>query len=347
MTGAVLAAVALWIAGSPCAPAREVEEGQLIDLTALTADVDASAPVRLPRDLILCDTGETPGPALLGTVRLGALIFSRDHTSAEPSAKVFRATDDHLLLDANDMGLGTATGVDLTLLTAISATNELEFRYFGIDGWHGSETANSPPDGVRLTGYGVSLSSLGQRFDYYSRLYNVEFNFRPRVSEGIPLILGFRSMQLHERFEVWRFDDEPPATLQLGTGTRNFLYGFQIGAEPYLGSSSSPLRLEGLAKAGIYLNHAYQGTFSQPLEVTTIEATRNRSAFVGELGLMLDYRFSRFLAARAGYEMLWITGVALAPNQSGTTDLLVPSATIQCSGTAFYQGATAALEFVF
>jgi len=56
-----------------------------------------------------------------------------------------------------------------------------------------------------------------------------------------------------------------------------------------------------------------------------VASGRNRASFVGEIGLMLDYRFSRFFSARAGYELLWLYGVALAPDQGAVTDLLTPS----------------------
>jgi hypothetical protein len=327
--------------------AGQAAEGRLIDLTADAAgdvvDVDPWF-ARHVADLRLCGVGETPGPALLGTFRIGAVILSRSRATAEPSARIFSVADDSVLLNAADLSLGTNAGLDITLLTAVSDAMEVETRFFSVTGGNTSRTVSAPA-GVRFEGFGTALTAGEERTDYASRLYNFELNVRPRVAAGMPLVAGFRTLQLHERFELSRLD-AVPATVDLGSHTNNFLYGVQVGAEPYLMGAGGPLTLEGVFKAGVYANHALQGTGSPPL-ATSVAARQNRAAFVGEVGLMIDYRFSRFLALRGGYELLWVSRVALAPNQSGSTDLLAPSASLNDSATAFYQGAVASLEFVF
>jgi hypothetical protein len=243
-----------------------------------------------------------------------------------------------------DLELGTAAGLDITLLTAVSQANELEIRYFGIDSWNASRTVGDP-GGIHFDGFGVSAPAFGERIDYGSRLYNFEINLRPRVAEGMPLVVGFRTLQLHEQLELWRLDPLPE-TVGIGTRANNFLYGLQIGAEPYILGAGGPLRLDGTLKAGIYGNHAHQGSFSPTLG-TTVEDTFDRVAFVGELGVTVVYRFSRACEARAGYQLLWLYGVALAPDQSRSTNLLGPSGGVDCSATSFYQGAAVSLGFMF
>jgi hypothetical protein len=282
--------------------------------------------------------------ALLGTVRAGAVILTRDRATADPTGKVLRTSDGALLFDMADLELGTAAGLDITLLTAVSQANELEIRYFGIDSWNASRTVGDP-GGIHFDGFGVSAPAFGERIDYGSRLYNFEINLRPRVAEGMPLVVGFRTLQLHEQLELWRLDPLPE-TVGIGTRANNFLYGLQIGAEPYILGAGGPLRLDGTLKAGIYGNHAHQGSFSPTLG-TTVEDTFDRVAFVGELGVTVVYRFSRACEARAGYQLLWLYGVALAPDQSRSTNLLGPSGGVDCSATSFYQGAAVSLGFMF
>ena len=118
-----------------------------------------------------------------------------------------------------------------------------------------------------------------------------------------------------------------------------------MGAEPYF-NALGPVRLDGLLKAGVYGNHATQGSNS-PLLPASLDASTNRVALVGELGVGISYQFSPMIAARAGYEMLWVYGVALAPNQGATTDFLASTVGCSASATAFYQGAVASLEFIF
>jgi hypothetical protein len=282
--------------------------------------------------------------ALLGTIRAGTVILTRDRATADPTGKIFRSSDGALLFDAADLELGTAAGLDITLLSAISQANELEIRYFGIDSWSASRTFDDP-GGIRFDGFGVSAPAISQRIDYGSRLYNFEVNFRPRVAEGLPLVLGFRTLQLHEQLELWRLDPLPES-VGIGTRANNFLYGLQIGAEPYILGAGGPLRLDGTLKAGVYGNHAHQGTYSPPAG-TTVEDTFDRVAFVGELGVAVVYRFSRACEVRAGYQLLWLHGVALAPDQSRSTYLLGPAGGVNCSATSFYQGAAISLGFEF
>ncbi|MGA2034551.1 MAG: hypothetical protein ABSG68_20075 [Thermoguttaceae bacterium] len=320
--------------------------GQLVDLSGnMVAEVDGGRLWPWNRDdLTLCD-GAVPGPSLLGTIRAGALILTRSRATAQPSSRIFRLGDQAVLLDTADLELGTHAGLDITVLAPLSQANELEFRYFGIDGFDASRTA-SDPTGVQFVGFGAAVPGSAEQVAYRSRLYNVELNLRPQVAEGIPLILGFRTLQLHERLELWRLDP-PPEMGFLGNHTNNYLYGFQVGVEPYFNPAGGQLRLEGLAKAGIYGNHADQGSYS-PLAGTTLSACEDRASFVGELGLTIAYRFSQFFSVRVGYELMWLYGVALAPNQGSSTALMSPlSADINSSATAFYQGAAASLEFVF
>lgn len=284
------------------------------------------------------------GRPLFGTFRIGAIFLTRDDPKAQPSARILSLDDNQPLFDGAEFGLGTRTGLDFTFLMAVSAINEIELRYFGIDDWAKSFVA-ADPSGVRFEGFGTTSIALADRVDYSSKLHSFELSIRPRVVDSVALLIGFRTVQLHERFTVAAIDLSPDS-LVVDAGTHNFLYGFQIGAEPTLLGAGSPLRLEALIKAGIYGNRATAQTFS-PIVGGTLDADRTRPSFVGELGLTAAYRFSRFFTIRGGYELLWLDGVAVAPDQSASVNLLAPHADIYSSTNLLYQGALVSLEFVF
>lgn len=130
----------------------------------------------------------------------------------------------------------------------------------------------------------------------------------------------------------------------------NDLYGFQIGIEPVLWDPAGPLRLEGFLKTGIYGNHAdWLLTTGGDLDNRQWDKTGSNAAFIGELSLKLSYDFCfgrgaaaacggdacgepgcgevgcgecgtcpaaacggrcRRMTVFAGYEALWLTGVA-------------------------------------
>jgi len=295
-------------------------------------------------DLHFCNSGvDIPSTGVFGSVEIGALFLTRGRAGGESTSKVFSQGDNRLLFNSADLSLDTSSGLDIAFLMPLGESLGLETRYFGITNWRASQTVADPlAVGVRFEGFGASLAADAERIDYASRLYSIELNVLPMVTEGVPVVLGFRSLQLHERFELWQLD---PLTSGLTARTNNHLYGFQAGAEPYISGAGGALRVDGLIKAGIYGNHALQGVSSSVLG-TSVDARRNAAAFVGEVGLVVVYRLNRFLALRGGYELLWLSNVALAPEQTRSTDLAAPSARVDM-GSALMHGALASAEFVF
>jgi hypothetical protein len=226
----------------------------------------------------------------------------------------------------------------------LNGSLDLGVRYFGIVGWNASQIVGDP-GGVTFNGFGLAATDQAERADYASRLYNIEVNIRPRVIDRVPIVLGFRHVQLHENFDVWRLEPTPES-VDLSSHTRNYLYGFQLGAEPYLFGGGTALSLDATIKAGVYGNHASESTFS-PLTGNAVEVGHNRTSFVGEAGLNLAYKFGRFFTIRGGYEVFWLYGVALAPDQSSTTDLITPAGRLNDKSTALLHGAAVGLEFAF
>ena len=75
--------------------------------------------------------------------------------------------------------------------------------------------------------------------------------------------------------------------------------------------------IDGLVKAGIFDNNAEETTAVSviPKQVRSASASTNHAAFVGETGLQCKYQVTKGLLLRAGYEVIWLEGVALAPGQ--------------------------------
>jgi hypothetical protein len=325
----------------------EITMGPAIDLRDVSSprSADWIPPfISSAADLHFCNEGVNV-PALFGTFQVGAVFLTRSRAKATPTSKIFSQTNDGLLLDCGDLDLGTSYGLDVTAIIRLGGSMGVETRYFGITDWGASRVVTDPlGTGVRFEGFGASIPAVSEQVDYDSRFYSFEINVLPLVTEGMPLVLGFRGLQLHEQFQVWQVDPLP-RSVGLGSRTNNYLYGFQIGAEPYLVGAGGALRIDGLIKAGIYANHASQGV-SSPVLGTSVEARRDLAAFAGEVGLAVVYRINRALALRGGYELLWLSQVALAPDQGRKTNLAVPSAQLDL-GAALMHGATASVEFAF
>ena len=97
--------------------------------------------------------------------------------------------------------------------------------------------------------------------------------------------------------------------------TTNNLYGFQIGADGKL-LERGRFSIDGLVKAGIFDNNAEESTeISDAKQQRPASASTNHAAFVGETGLQCQYQVTKGLLLKAGYEVIWLQGVALAPDR--------------------------------
>ena len=79
-------------------------------------------------------------------------------------------------------------------------------------------------------------------------------------------------------------------------------------------------------------------------------AATSHAAFAGEAGLQVKYQLTKGLALKAGYEALWLDGVALAPGQIQETLTTLTSVTalgVNCRSSALFQGGTVGLEYSF
>ena len=125
----------------------------------------------------------------------------------------------------------------------------------------------------------------------------------------------------------------------------NHLYGFQIGCDAKLRAPEKLFQIDALAKAGVYGNAVgLTNDYADTVRSYSASSSSGHVAFVGELGLMASYRLSDHLSARVGYQLLWLDGVAVGPEQISSTDFLSGSAAFK-PGTAFYHGANVGLEF--
>jgi hypothetical protein len=145
---------------------------------------------------------------------------------------------------------------------------------------------------------------------------------------------------------------EPPFW---NTATTNNLYGFQIGAEGKL-LERGRFSIIVPVKAGVYDNNAQQATTVSVIfkQLAAGSASTNHAAFVGQTGLQCKYQLTNDLLLRAGYEAIWLEGVALAPGQVQetytTTNNLnnsVQALGVNCNSGAFYHGTTVGLEYSF
>jgi hypothetical protein len=184
---------------------------------------------------------------------------------------------------------------------------------------------------------------------YTSALYNGELNLRRPCTDWLTLLAGFRMVELDEHYRAdGAYGSFAPETASVATNTYNHLYGIQIGAEGEVYNMGGPLVISGLCKAGVYGNCARQNAHRAVGSLyDSLEANRDQASFLGEVGIAATYALTKRLAFRASYEAIWLTGVALAPEQIGSTDFRGGVATVNTDGGLFYHGGGLGFEYRF
>jgi len=259
-------------------------------------------------------------------------------------------------LNSNNFRQGFSPGPRIDVIRHGDSGYALEVLYFQTAGWSSARSVgpDNPPDWLVMRAPGGFLQTQDHSYqamawEYDTKLYNAELNVRWNPYSRLALLAGFRWVQLSENLQGSLVPSEgfPPFW---NTSTTNNLYGLQIGADGKIWERGR-FSLNGLIKAGAYVNHAQESTGVSIFKVVRPSYTAtNDAAFVGEIGLQCKYQVSKWLALKAGYEALWLEGVALAPGQIQETYLTPPAAVnalgVKTSGV-FFHGATAGLEYSF
>jgi hypothetical protein len=279
--------------------------------------------------------------------RGGAIILQR---SAPISTTLVTGPADATLLDAASLGLGWEAGFELAANRSLNQQGRsIEARFFQIHSGEAVSTVGTP---VSLVGFQGVLSSavLGvTNHDvtaaYSALLRNVELNVNQQVRDCWTWCLGFRYVNLEDELGL-----SQGTFFTHRVRTQNNLFGGQVGAASCLWSRDR-LALDATAKAGLYFDQAtsdYSFRFPAiPVADTDLSAVQNQLSFVGEIGLVGTYRLTDRIALRGGYQLLWIEGVAMAPDQFAAVAPAPNTMAIKTDGGVFYHGAIAALEITW
>jgi hypothetical protein len=249
-------------------------------------------------------------------------------------------------LNAQDLNFPVAYGPKVSAIRHADCGWDLEVGYFQLDGFR-ARTAVPGISGMVTDSSGATLFTTDGEALYDSALYNGEVNVRRQCNDWFTFLAGFRMVELDERYNAAGL--EQTLLNSVSTRTLNHLYGLQIGADMEVYNMGGPLRINTLCKAGVFGNTATQDY--QRIQGGAVDAVysadRNQASFLGEAGVVATYALTKRLAFRASAEAMWLTGVALAPEQLGSVDLRHQTASVNTTGAVFYYGGSLGLEYRF
>lgn len=215
-----------------------------------------------------------------------------------------------------------------------------EFTYFSVDGWLAQRTSDTAT--TLFTTPAINFGARTVTSAYRESLYSTEFNIRRQFWNQIDVISGFRMIELQSDL----FTDLVGSSHHVNTN--NHLYGYQLGGD-WRFFSGYHFDFNTWAKAGIYGNAADQSTDIVNVggAVPNYGVQGGRAAFVGELGVAGAYRWNGWLAVRGGYQMLWLDGLAMAPDQIPVSNVATGVATLDTSKSLLYHGGFMGLEVIW
>jgi hypothetical protein len=244
----------------------------------------------------------------------------------------------------SDFDFGWDAGPDITVDRRLGDYNALDVRFFDSD-----ETADlqfRTPGNFIGAGFTGPANTLFVGRDV-TKLDSTEINWRRQSWDQLAWLVGFRTVELEDNTTY----DINHTVAAGGYNYNNHLYGGQFGLDWALLDRSNPLQINVVGKAGVYGN-ADNGGITEFVPVGkpigSFTGQGSSTAFVGELDFSAAYILTKHIAIRGGYQLLWLSDLALATD-AASRSLTNPSllSTVDSTGELFYQGATVGIDFVW
>lgn len=288
-----------------------------------------------------------------------ALFWGRDNQAADVPL-VTAVGSGATLVSARDLQFPVAAGVRAFYGERNPNECGWEIGYFGVYGMSATQFASTTapqylqvpdPIGSQLTADGTSAL-----LKYNSVINSAEANvfrtsndWRDSTESWLTLdwLAGFRYVGVEEQASITTSCCTDEASIPYGVRTRNNMFGGQIGTRARW--TWERWAVEGWAKAGILGNAEKQ--IQDPLidyrgfqQRGTLSATGTDVGFIGDINLSVIYRLTDVWGIRAGYNTVWIGGLALAPNQFDFANTSVAGTGLNSGDAIFLSGANLGLE---
>jgi len=227
-------------------------------------------------------------------------------------------------LSTSDLDQEFDSGMRITIGRTIGSCYQLEASYQGSYSWADAVAVVDPAPGVLssfLTGFTAGAGTSAST-SIFTAMQTAEFNARawldlPPGPFDVSVLLGVRHMNIDENFS-FTFDGttDSDALVQ----TENELWGVQLGID-----------FKWLVHPRAYVDFDAKGAMcNNDLSASVRDgaaaprfAFDDKTAFVGDLVLTLNWQIAPSWSIRAGYQAIFLTGLALGPdNMVANRDLL-------------------------
>jgi hypothetical protein len=267
-------------------------------------------------------------PVFVGYLEISGLAMTRTKANSNPLYSTGGAPGSGNLLNSGDLDYGwtggaevraggrwagSAWGVEIAGQWLQQFKDE---RTSIVTGAAGAVIQTNP-----ITTYGIAA---GGRFDATatSGIASLEGNITWwNAYRGVIFLAGVRYIRLHESLGVRGFTPAGGFIESNDWDSTNSLIGGQVGLRvdflDFFGHTAGPWLFDGHVRGGVFYNEITNDMGRSGVQLFHVKG--NETAYVVQGGANIGYRFSPNVAIVAGYEAMWLSGVALAPNQVNVT----------------------------
>lgn len=315
-----------------------------IGLGGLVGGQDESIPAELPSSTeILTESPDCWGEAARSRwyASTDVLWLTRDYSASFPLARTVDRDANTIpggALALSDVSDNSARpGLRFLVGYAFASGTAIELGYFGLQQWSqsGSIFVQDPPF-ANSPFLGSSVPFGNKSFDttltakYDSLIHNAEANLRhgwERGSWTASVLGGVRYFHLKETIELTGVELFTREIERTRTEANNNLFGAQLGGAITRYWLDGCFALEVNGKAGIYGNSVNQYTSNGFGPLTGVPGTNVLLAGRGSTDLASLYegamtgtaQVTEWLTVRGGYQVFYVQGLALAPDQLALT----------------------------
>lgn len=265
----------------------------------------------------------------------------------------------HTVIDAKDLlnKFEFEPGYRVSLTFMPSDKNSFEAIYLDLQPWHGEKKKHYSDLHFPFSHSGYShdfTDAETAHAKYKSHFWDAEFNywrnFTPRNANYFALsgIVGFRYLQLNESFKLSMIRQPNKSSYSIHTDNR--MYGLQLG----LDFQMNPMRWlswDFFAKVGFFANDTEQKQFLGDLDnrVTLRHSKKHawESGFFTDVSAQLGFNFLKYFNLHGGYQMMFLSGLAIAPEQVSNHVGSNAGKEDKTNGTAIIHGLFAGLTISF
>ncbi|QGJ72386.1 Hypothetical protein PBC10988_41070 [Planctomycetales bacterium 10988] len=271
------------------------------------------------------------------------------------TAGYLNSADDIALVSAKDFDFEYEANIRFAIGFDVFPGTNTELSYWGTGFWEDEIVVDrgltfdliAPFDTATVNYTSANVAILG----YATRSHNAEINNIWNLNTELSMLAGVRFFNQAESFSLTMGQSGGilAATSTYKVETDNYLIGPQIGFG-YRVPVTPRWSIAGTAKGGFLFNIHQQNSFLLDVGNTSTLATFERSelepSFIGEIGLSTFYRFSKGITFRLGYEVMFVNGLALAPEQFDRGPGLSAEGRDNHSGSIFFDGLLVGIEIL-